>query len=130
MVENKEYTGGTPSVPSDDSGITPYPVVTPPISVEYKNKEVFSATPLTLCTAECIGVNYFVFTEIQVVGHPITFHLLLNGSHKAEYTVNQGGNAATFTLVGDTGTNIIQAVASGGNAEFFGNLTQTTSLGE
>lgn len=129
MVENKEYTGGTPSVPSDDSGITPYPVVTPPVSEEYKNKEVFSTTPLTLCTAECIGVNYFVFTGIQVVDHPITFHLLLNGSHEAEHTVNRGDSAATFTLVGDTGTNIIQAVASGGTAQFSGNLTQTTNLG-
>lgn len=104
MTENNVYTGSTPSIPSD-GGVTPYPAVTTPISMNLSEKPV-TTTPEVLFTAECAGITDFQFTDVKVTGGTVTFSLYINGSQANSKAVSPSNGSVNFTLSGCTGTNV------------------------
>lgn len=101
MAENNVYTGSTPR-----------PVVTPPIARTFGPQAV-SSTPERLFTAECASVSSFQFTNVKTTGGSVTFSLYINGSLKTSKAVPNNSTNASFTLNGDTGTNV--CMVSGAN---------------
>lgn len=119
MTENNVYTGSTPLDPSENGGVTPRPVVTPPISTQFTNLSV-SSTPKVLFTADCTGSEGFYFNITNVTGGTVTFSMYLNDSFKTSKPVS---SSTSFTLGAGTGTNVCM-ISGTNNAVVSGSVKQ------